>query len=518
MKRSTFLLLALSSLLSPSPLHSSSLLLQSPVDVTQCNATHTCTSPTSFYFCVAGQYAVQTLVKYDGGPCTTSSQCLADVSAPPSSKSCGPECESILASSPTPSPTPAPRDFIDCSGFQIPAHDSQNRIAWLADGQCDAQSMFGLAANFNCLAWGYDCCDCRSKSCDPGKYDVCHARRRGQEEEGMSPPFSSAEEKLKGITDRLKVDLLWNVSSVLGGDATVPPASYDRLLSTTQLYSTSCFICSPGSFCPQGITETSDRICPPNNYCPNPLTKLPCPLDAVCVGKSVLPCVFGMSCPINATETKVCPPGSYCPRPSEIHECPEKHYCRGGDVEPRKCAFYMKCQRGSTIPQGTAGAFIGLLVAVALLIRILRFWNDVRKGQKLKAQQYEEKQRRADKNVANFFMMLHDKRISVRNLNISSPTMQGQGEEPSADVEAQSSSASAKAAATAPLSQQQQQQRPKGKNLANFKYLKPDPTPVSFKFNDLALVLKNGTRIIDRVTGSVESGKLTAIMGPSGCG
>ena len=41
---------------------------------------------------------------------------------------------------------------------------------------------------------------------------------------------------------------------------------------------------------------------------------------------------------------------------------------------------------------------------------------------------------------------------------------------------------------------------------------------LDLEFEDLALSLANGTRLLNGVTGSLRSGRLCAIMGPSGAG
>eukprot|EP00927_Polykrikos_kofoidii_P024257 TRINITY_DN22096_c2_g1_i1.p1 TRINITY_DN22096_c2_g1~~TRINITY_DN22096_c2_g1_i1.p1 ORF type:complete len:991 (+),score=171.65 TRINITY_DN22096_c2_g1_i1:444-2975(+) len=46
----------------------------------------------------------------------------------------------------------------------------------------------------------------------------------------------------------------------------------------------------------------------------------------------------------------------------------------------------------------------------------------------------------------------------------------------------------------------------------------PKTHPISLEFNDLGLVLHNGSTVLDSVTGAFEAGQMVAIMGPSGAG
>jgi ABC-type multidrug transport system ATPase subunit len=55
-----------------------------------------------------------------------------------------------------------------------------------------------------------------------------------------------------------------------------------------------------------------------------------------CSKCSMIPCFPGQYCGKNS-KAKMCPAGSYCPLPPFIHDCPEGHYCPLGSTEPTKC-------------------------------------------------------------------------------------------------------------------------------------------------------------------------------------
>ena len=506
--------------------------LDNPVSIKDCNMSHPCNGD-HFYNCEDGTFAKQVIVKYETGEaCTTFSQCQADLEhqAGGNPPLCGAECQAILedggGSGPsnddpsptpaqdddlaycdsfgndipwwasecngrtpskpdTPSPTPRPVDSKDCSGYLIPADDPAYRLDWLADGGCDSNSYGGSGANFNCKAWGYDCCDCRS-SCDPSDYDVCDGRgRRAMKAAEVDASKSAHQVKIDRILENMRLKIMDEV-----GIVSLP--SFEgggRQLVTTNVWSTMCVACQKGMWCPEGAV--SMQPCPPGHYCPTPSKKIECPIDAVCYGYKMKECKMGMFCPVNATQAEECPGGSYCTVPHLRAKCPDGFYCRGGDTVPRKCSFYMKCPAGTIIPQGTASAFISLLICVSLLLKGLKFWWDLQKKKAVARKKFMDSRKEADKNVQSFFAHMKNKKASNRRLVV------GKQEE---DDETQ--------AAT----------RTVLKNLSTFTHLKPDSTPIFFEFNNLALVLKNGTRIIDRVTGKVDTGKLTAIMGPSGCG
>lgn len=442
------------------------------VSPSECNSTHPCQSLDQHYICTAGSWASQSVVKIDGGTCTTWQQCQAVDSD--GNSYCGDECDNIDPPDEDgddggydwedwwPSDDDDEEDgeggeggggdvqgdcdtgqFEDCNGD---CYVEDTYADWLGDDYCDEG---GNGPNLDCGKFVYDCCDCSDDSgCQGAKRlsGVCGGRRRRRLQK-KSPASWSAEDV--AIIERETANFAFE-------------AEMRRL--DTNVKMTACIDCTRPQYCPQGTLQSSSKTCPsPGFYCTTERMKR-CKPGYLCLQYKQRRCALGSYCPQNTTKELVCPQGSYCPEPAEINMCPPEFFCRGGNVEPQACPFYATCKEGAKIPEGGTVSLIGvLLVALALFESVQYFLKRRRRSAQRKR---EDEMKRA---VRMPLLRKSQKKLEVEN-------------------------------------------------SAAFKYLKPDKTAISFSYKNLSLSLKGGKRIISGVTGHVSSGKMTAIMGPSGCG
>ena len=212
--------------------------------------------------------------------CTTWEQCQQP------GNPCGSEC-AAMSPAPTPTATSAPTRsptqsiITDCRGEEMESDDYRLKT-WLGDDFCDKTSN----GDFDCRAFGYDCCDCIPwwQECDPSQYTVCQDGRRRRQ--------TSVENHVQAT----------------------------RALATTTVKTTACADCSVGEYCPPGTSESARAWCPTGFYCPDPSTKIECPSNYVCNGNSAYPCIQGEWCPAGATKKVECPPGFYCREPQVSRE------------------------------------------------------------------------------------------------------------------------------------------------------------------------------------------------------
>jgi ABC-type multidrug transport system ATPase subunit len=485
------------------------------VTIKDCNATHLCVSDTQFYDCPAGYYSKQALVQVEeGATCTSYEQCVTFPEL------CGDECTAIIEAeegSNTDDDSneggevdplawcddlsafikmfyeecvardeakvdedataddgennePPPSDTItDCNGKLI----DEDFYGWLGDEYCDKNNQL----DYNCAKFSYDCCDCRRANSE------CQAAKGSNEYCQMA----AAGDRLRRLSASIPKEETSAFEKVLENVFEVD--SRRRQLASTKK-TTACHSCKKGTYCPVGTQEEEVVNCPQGFYCSTPSNKQECPENSYCTSTKAVPCLEGMYCPPLAKKGTECPPKYYCSEPQYKEPCPEGHFCRGGDVVPTKCSFYQTCPAKTSVPKGTVQWVLGCLATAFVLFEIVRWqWNE---REKVKA--LERKKKMLDDASEK---VVGDSQVFTALLNANSfkithkPT--------SEDVESQASGGS-------------------GKGYQGFLHLNPDKTKISFEFNDLSLILNNGTRIIDRVTGRVRAGKMTAIMGPSGCG
>lgn len=120
--------------------------------------------------------------------------------------------------------------------------------------------------------------------------------------------------------------------------------------------------CCPGYFCPDG--QVCMIPCRAGSHCPSPLKSI----DGIC--QTPVKCPIQQSSDFDeygcggSTFEGFCPSKSYCPNPSTMIQCPnETSYCPTGVLEPLPCPSFFRCLKGRARRQRPIiGAIIVFLV------------------------------------------------------------------------------------------------------------------------------------------------------------
>jgi hypothetical protein len=175
----------------------------------------------------------------------------------------------------------------------------------------------------------------------------------------------------------------------------------------------------------------------------------------------------------------LCPGGYYCPTFEKKLICPQGKFCPTGTVEPRTCGPLSVCNEGTVIPIQYLGIVICLAIDIFLIFMILL----------LKLREYKKK------NIPLILLLpswlRFGKTLKSSALKTDSPDELAQSENET--------------------------------NLSTLmkyftKALGSQQLSMNFSFDNLQKQLPNGKYILQGVTGSIKSGRMTAIMGPSGAG
>ncbi|XP_028413905.1 ABC transporter G family member 24-like [Dendronephthya gigantea] len=253
--------------------------------------------------------------------------------------------------------------------------------------------------------------------------------------------------------------------------------------------------CPRGFFCPHDLLCIIP--CPSGAYCIpkkryNETEKMKCNGLGVCCGKNDPPLIMNITggkkcnsikdenCACGGTsKPEPCPGGYYCPTTDVKIECSSGHYCRPGSVQPDPCPWLTDCDRGSSAPIANFIApLLNLIVLIIFICLVLLYRN---------------------KQTVKFYWGLYfvprkgRERSSTRSFHVNE----------------------AIAHSTIKLG-----------NLGDMddtdEDIKPKSYTIDISFENLGLTLKtakdNGKVVLSGVTGHINSGEVTAVMGPSGAG
>ena len=203
-----------------------------------------------------------------------------------------------------------------------------------------------------------------------------------------------------------------------------------------------------------------------------------CPLSFYCPGKSKI-----------ETCVDLCPPRSYCPDPSQSLDCREDYYCPVGSFEGKKCINMESC--GST---GLRRFEVGPAMSLMIFILIV--------------------------SVAYLFLGRH---LVVRNarrrkeaMMASKRQMTESGKQVGGDDDDDDDQEGEEQAKEVEEGEEIESPAPK-KERRRSTLSSPDMT-IDIECERLRLTIPKVGTIMRGVSGKLEHGKLTAIMGPSGAG
>lgn len=187
---------------------------------------------------------------------------------------------------------------------------------------------------------------------------------------------------------------------------------------------------------------------------------------------------------IGKMEPQLCSPGFYCPAPQEKIKCPKGYFCPSGSFQTKPCDLLSSCPegvhynrkalityKGSIVQKSYTGIFIAFILDIFLILACLL--------------QYRLDRNRRSKNVTTL--------DSVKTEHSLSPgaTQMGLGNESVSNSQ----------------------------NLLveSFKRaMNGTDTRMDFRMEQLGYALSSGKEILQSVSGEIHSGKMTAIIGPSG--
>jgi hypothetical protein len=223
--------------------------------------------------------------------------------------------------------------------------------------------------------------------------------------------------------------------------------------------------CPIGWQCPNlNATDSATYIsyCPPTDSCQIARLK-----GSVCDSQGLYNPVF-------------CSAGSYCPQsaPHLTLPCPAGYRCPAGTSSPYPCSGVSYCPQGSSRELYTGSILITGLFDLLLLLLVILWKN------------YERRRAAAVKQI-----WAAETPKNGREVVFSSAK----------GAESAQKSGLLSATALEELCRGFEREREAGRSPL-----------LDFQFNNLGLQLPGGKKILQGVTGRIESGKVTAIMGPSG--
>ncbi|KAJ3109362.1 hypothetical protein HK100_003303, partial [Physocladia obscura] len=272
-------------------------------------------------------------------------------------------------------------------------------------------------------------------------------------------------------------------------------------------------------------------LCPPGFFCPYldaaDLATYPvyCPPDAACLALR-LGTASKCATPQGYYEPMACPKGFYCPSYNEVYVCPSGSFCLTGSIAPTKCQFLSYCPVGidEELHFGLLAIvviFDIFLLAVYIFFRVRELRNN---NEPLSAALPEI--------LRKFFWK---RSISFVKIPKGSPEPTQSKTASSSTVSVPSAAIAIEATTSAAFSKQQDESiavvSTKLSTAAaisqNISVLTSgfkkgleghDDLRMNYQFSALGLRLSSGKEILKGVSGEIKSGRMTAIMGPSGAG
>ncbi|GMH61060.1 hypothetical protein TL16_g03182 [Triparma laevis f. inornata] len=280
----------------------------------------------------------------------------------------------------------------------------------------------------------------------------------------------------------------------------------------------------------QMTSQGADFCCKAGSYCPDEAADIACPSG------------WGYHCTWDS-EPEVCLEGHFCETPGSEIECPVRHTCRNGSVTPWKCDWWEFCEKeGLVTPQKISAIFficivISILVGFgSMFVFVYRKFleRDLKRLKKeadfrfnafsANASIVTKSEGRSDNSTIDGMEMrsidnaedddmppanpeLENHGTSSTVKFFSNPFAKGRPTMPGGILESSLKNLDAEFDST-------QSGRRRFSSICT-----PNMTSrVDIEFRDMSVILSSGQKILNKVSGTLESGTMTAIMGPSGCG
>ncbi|KAK3702963.1 hypothetical protein QZH41_012414, partial [Actinostola sp. cb2023] len=227
----------------------------------------------------------------------------------------------------------------------------------------------------------------------------------------------------------------------------------------------SCIIpCPKGAFCMQdklvNATRTSPPVCRQSGKCCSPSDSIPL-FDKI----SKQPICGGPKTPTP------CPEGYYCSNVTTKEICPKGSFCRKAFTEPQNCPILSVCKKGAKAPVSAGAGILFMVVLFVVFIALIYYFR---------------KRDTVHYHLRRMRDRVRRKRDDMHG--VSSGVIQHMSDTAKVEVDAESS-------------------------------IVPKQNTINLEFQQLSLTLnKLDRKVLENVTGKLQSGEVTAIMGPSGCG
>lgn len=201
----------------------------------------------------------------------------------------------------------------------------------------------------------------------------------------------------------------------------------------------------------------------------------------------------------------LCLAGFYCPDLSSQVKCPTKHYCPEGSSEATKCLNPNACTRkGQDSESGVVSVALFPLIIILVLYGIMRCFVRIRNARRRDIEEYHEalslgKEPPANP-VFNFFNKM-DEGINHATKNLSNGNLYSNRQ-----LLSYVHNDDHKTAEAAKMQE------------TGVAGMAPKEFRMTFDFDDLGVQLHCGKFVLSGVCGTINSGTLTAVMGPSGAG
>ncbi|KAJ3253942.1 hypothetical protein HK103_007611 [Boothiomyces macroporosus] len=223
-------------------------------------------------------------------------------------------------------------------------------------------------------------------------------------------------------------------------------------------------------FAGANIYDDGRLTCPTGFWCPNTTSSDPATSPRICPPSFLcsLERLEGAGCATSQgpLEPQICARGYFCGNGSTKSICPQGYYCPLGSVNPIKCSSTSLCAEGSETPFELDGVIACVIVDIFLFAVFLYYKLAFRR-------QNPKPQINPDKQVP----VLTPEGLAIPVQSDLDLLVDGFH---------------------------------KGLNGRNIQ--------MEFKFENLGLKLKGGKVVLQGVSGSIKSARMTAIMGPSGAG
>lgn len=258
--------------------------------------------------------------------------------------------------------------------------------------------------------------------------------------------------------------------------------------------------CNEGFLCENNTVNSLPQYCPP--------------IEACQMGRAA-----GSVCQIHHTnvgmgpfEPVLCQGGYYCPKGGvEKIPCPAHHYCQPGSVRPTPCSVGSSCPKGSISEVFYAPLIVLLVVDTLLVLGVLLLSLRKKRAARASAEGYAAAYRGLDSPSAQDScrtLVAHNTPHEDSFLNVESP-VDSEGDRSMPPVER--SSAGCKSDGLPVHLEAFVESMRKATETARF--------GLSFQYTNLSYQPRGTTRpILHNVTGSIDCGSLTAVMGGSGAG